>query len=76
MRLVLLLHPRPADAQDRPAVTDVVERRDGLGHEPGVAEGVGADQQPEARPLGGHGAMAASVDQPSKIGWYGSPKIA
>ncbi len=22
------------------------------------------------------GAIAASVDQPSKIGWYGSPKIA
>ena len=49
---VLGLHPRAADAQDRPAAADVVEGRRGLGHDPWVAERVGADEQPEAGPLG------------------------
>ena len=49
---VLGLHPRAADAEDRPAVADVIERRGGLGDEPGVAERVGADQQAEPGLLG------------------------
>ena len=44
---VLVVEPRAAEAEDRPAVADVVERRGHLGHEPGIAEGVGTDQQPQ-----------------------------
>ena len=54
VRLVLELHPRAADAEDRPAAADVVERRGGLGHDARVAERVGADEQAEPRALGGH----------------------
>ena len=52
VRRVLELHPGAADAQDRPAVADVVERRGGLGDETRVAERVGTDEQPEPRLLG------------------------
>ena len=52
---MLDLEPRAADAQDRPAAADVVDRRDGLGREPRIPEGVRPDEQPEADPLGGLG---------------------
>ena len=45
---VLRLHPRAADAEDRPPAAEVVDRRDRLRHQPGVAERVRADQQAEA----------------------------
>ena len=41
------LEPGAADAEDGPAVADVVERRRELRGEPGVAERVRADHQPE-----------------------------
>ena len=47
-----------------------------LAIEPGVAERVGADEQARARVRSVAIAHAASAVQPSKIGWYGSPKIA
>src|SRR5439155_8817609 len=52
--LVLELEPRAADAEDPPAVADVVESRGHLRHEPGIAERVGTDEQAEARLLRGH----------------------
>ena len=51
-RPVLVLEPRPADAHDRPAAADVVDRRHALDREPRVAERVRPDEQPEADPLG------------------------
>ena len=50
-RLVLTLEPRPAEAHDRPAATDVVDGRDRLRREPRVAERVRPDEQPEPDPL-------------------------
>ena len=52
--LVLQVHPRAADAQDRPALADVVERGGRLRGQAGVAEGVGADEQAQAGLLGRH----------------------
>ena len=49
---VLQLHPGAAEAGDRAAVADVVDRRDRLGDDPRVAERVRADEQSEADPLG------------------------
>ena len=55
--VVLPLEPRAADAEDRPAVADVVHRRRELRGQPGVAERVGADH--EAR--GGSGSSTDAV---------------
>ena len=48
--VVLALEPGAADAEHGPAARDVVERRGELGGEPGVAERVGPDHQPETDP--------------------------
>ena len=50
--LVLALEPAGADAQDRAAAGDVVDRDRHLGREAGVAEGVGGDHVAEPRPPG------------------------
>ena len=47
--LVLALEPGAADAEDRPPVAHVVERRRQLHRQRRVPEGVGADHQPERR---------------------------
>ena len=60
-RLVLVAEPRPAEAHDRAAVADVVDRRDRLGDETGVAERVGADEQAEPRSRVVACAIAASA---------------
>jgi hypothetical protein len=44
---VLRLEPRAADAQDRAPIAHVVDRRERLHGDARVAEGVGADEQPE-----------------------------
>ena len=44
---MLALVPATAEAEDGAATTDVVDGRDHLGHQRGVAEGVGADHQAE-----------------------------
>src|SRR5262249_27220238 len=49
--LVLALEPGTTDAEDRPPAGEVVERRRELRGEPRVTEGVGADHEPEGRPL-------------------------
>ena len=49
-RVVLAFEPRSADAEDRPAVRDVVEGRDDLRDEARVAERVRPDHQAEADP--------------------------
>ena len=54
VRRVLELEPGATDAQDGPAIADVVERGRELGGQARVPERVGADQQPELHPLGGH----------------------
>ena len=51
-RPVLGPEPRPAHAHDRAAAADVVDRRERLHREAGVAERVRADEQPEPDPLG------------------------
>ena len=75
MRGVLLLEPGAADPEDRAPAADVVERGDRLCDKPGISERFRSDQQAEL------GAFAVpsprrQVEQPSKIGWSGSPKIA
>ena len=75
-RLVLALEPRAADPEDRPAARHVVERRGELRGEPGVAERVGADHQPEADPARDGRRPPQSVVQPSRIGCSHGPKIA
>ena len=52
--LVFALEPRATNAEHSPPTADVVEGRGQLRREPGVAERVGADHQPEADPFG-HG---------------------
>ena len=75
-RLVLALEPGAADAEDRPAVADVVEgRRRAWRCGPGCGT---CSRRPSARAGSGvvSAAQAASVSQPSKIGWRHGPWIA
>jgi catechol 2,3-dioxygenase-like lactoylglutathione lyase family enzyme len=45
---VLALVPATAQPEDGPTAADVVDGRDGLGHDGRVAEGVGTDEEPQA----------------------------
>ena len=56
--IVLVLEPRSTETEDRPAIADVIERRDQLGHLCRIAERIGADEQPELRPTGDLGPRA------------------
>ena len=66
VRGVLRLHPGAAEAEDRPAAGDVVERRGELGHEPRVAERVGADEQADLRLLRRHRRRASGSPSPRR----------
>ncbi len=68
VRLVLQLEPGAAEAKDGAASAEVVEGGREPCHEAGVAERVGADRRPSlVRSV--VFAHAASVIQPSKMGW-------
>src|SRR3954454_19484368 len=53
--VVVLLEPAGSDAEDQPAVTDVVDRARHVGEQVGVAVGVAGDQRAYLDPLGGLG---------------------